>query len=114
MVIARGEIWWANLSPSQGTEQSGIRPALIVQMDRANAASPHTIVAPLTTKIRQKTLRSHVLLNAGEGGTTQDAVVLCEQIRVIDKGRLRNRMGTLAADRMDEVEVALKVILDLS
>ncbi len=54
------------------------------------------------------------LLNAGEGGTTQDAVVLCEQIRVIDKGRLRNRMGPLTADRMEEVEVALKVILDLS
>ncbi len=113
MVIARGEIWWANLSPTQGTEQSGIRPVLIVQTDRANAASPHTIVVPLTTKIRQKTLRSHVLLNTGEGGTTQDAVILCEQIRVIDKGRLRTLMGTLEADRMDEVDQALKVILDL-
>lgn len=114
MVIARGEIWWANLSPTQGTEQSGIRPVLIVQMDRANAASPHTIVVPLTTKIRQKTLRSHVRLTAGEGGTTEDAVILCEQIRVIDKGRLRNRMGALSDERMDEVDAALKVILDLA
>ena len=114
MVIARGEIWWANLSPTQGSEQSGVRPVLIVQMDRANAASPHTIVAPLTTKIRHKTLRSHVPLTACEGGTTQDAVILCEQLRVIDKGRLRTRMGALSSDRMDEVDAALKVILDLS
>lgn len=114
MVIARGEIWWANLSPTQGTEQSGVRPVLIVQMDRANAASPHTIIVPLTTKIRQKTLRSHVQLKAGDGGTTQDAVILCEQVRVIDKSRLRTRMGTLTSDRMNEVEAALKVILDLS
>ena len=114
MVIVRGEIWWANLSPTQGTEQSGIRPVLIVQTDRANAASPHTIAVPLTTKIRQKTLPSHVPLKAGDGGTTQDAVILCEQIRVIDKGRLRTRMGALTPGQMDEVEVALKVILDLS
>lgn len=114
MVIARGEIWWANLSPTQGTEQSGIRPVLIVQMDRANTASPHTIVVPLTTRIRQKTLRSHVRLNAGEGETTEDAVILCEQIRVIDKSRLRNRMGALSDERMDEVDAALKVILDLA
>lgn len=113
MVIARGEIWWANLSPTQGTEQSGIRPVLIVQMDRANAASPHTIIVPLTTKIRQKVLKSHVRLSIGEGGTTEDAVILCEQIRVIDKGRLRNRMGMLSDERMEEVDVALKVILDL-
>lgn len=114
MVIARGELWWADLSPTQGTEQSGVRPVLIVQTDKANAASPHTIVVPLTTKIRQKLLRSHVLLSAGEGGTTQDAVILCEQIRVIDKRRLRTQMGTLTPERMDEIEVALKTILDLS
>lgn len=114
MVIMRGDIWWADLSPTQGSEQSGVRPVLVVQTDRANVASPHTIVVPLTTKIRQKLLRSHVVLNTGEGGTTQDAVILCEQIRVVDKRRLRTQMGSLTAERMDEVELALKAILDLS
>lgn len=76
MVISRGEIWWADLSPTKGTEQAGVRPVLIVQMDRANAASPHTIIAPLTTKIRSRILKSHVPVTAGEGGTTQDGVVL--------------------------------------
>ena len=114
MVIARGEIWWADLSPTQGTEQSGIRPVVIVQMDRANVASPHTIIVPLTTKIRHKLLRSHVQLHKGDGGTTEDAVVLCEQIRVVDKRRLRTQMGTLTDAQVEEIGVALKVILDLS
>ena len=114
MVIVRGEIWWADLSPTQGTEQSGVRPVLIVQTDRANVAGPHTIIVPLTTKIRHKLLRSHVPLKTGDGGTTEDAVILCVQIRVIDKRRLRTRMGTLTEAQMDEVEIALKVILDLT
>ena len=113
MVISRGEIWWADLSPTKGTEQSGVRPVLIVQMDRANAASPHTIVVPLTTKIRSRILKSHVAVAAGEGGTTQDGVVLCEQIRVIDKQRLQSRMGLLSDARMEEVDIALKSILDI-
>ena len=85
MVIARGEIWWANLAPTIGTEQSGRRPVVIVQTDKANSASPHTIIVPLTTKIRSRQLKSHVAVVAGDGGTTQDGVILCEQIRVIDK-----------------------------
>lgn len=113
MVIARGEIWWADLSPTQGAEQSGVRPVLTVQADKANVASPHTIIVPLTTKIRHKLLRSHVPLHVGDGGTTEDGVILCEQIRVVDKRRLRTRMGLLTPALMDEVEVALKVILDL-
>lgn len=56
MVIVRGEVWWAELSPTLGTEQSGVRPVVVVQTDKANAASPHTIIVPLTTKIRQRTL----------------------------------------------------------
>ena len=114
MVIARGELWWADLAPTKGTEQSGRRPVLIVQMDKANSASPHTIIVPLTTKIRSRQLKSHVAVVAGDGGTTQDGVILCEQIRVIDKQRLQSRLGLLSDTRMSEVDVALKTILDLS
>ena len=114
MVITRGELWWADLAPTKGTEQSGRRPVLIVQMDKANSASPHTIIVPVTTKIRSRQLKSHVAVAAGDGGTTQDGVILCEQIRVIDKQRLQSRMGRLSEAQMVEVDVALKAILDLS
>jgi mRNA interferase MazF len=86
---------------------------LIVQTDRANPHSPHTIVVPFTTKIRQKLLPSHVLVPAGEGGLTQDSVALCEQIRVTDTGRLLARLGDLSAPRMIEVDDALRTILEL-
>src|SRR5437016_8820071 len=113
MAVNRGEVWMADLAPTVGTEQSGIRPVLIVQTDRANAHSPHTIVVPFTTRIRQRLLPSHVLVPAGEGGLTQDSVALCEQIRVLDAGRLVARLGTLSAARMKEIGDALRIILDL-
>jgi mRNA interferase MazF len=84
----RGEVWRADLSPTRGTEQAGVRPVLIVQTDRANPHSPHTIIVPFTSKIRSRLLPSHVLVPAGEGGLTQDSVTLCEQIRVMDHSRL--------------------------
>jgi len=86
---------------------------LVVQTDRANPHSPHTIIVPFTTKIRQKVLPSHVLVPAGEGGLTQDSVALCEQIRVIDNSRLLARLGDLPTPRMTEVDDALRAILQL-
>ena len=83
MAVTRGEVWRADLSPAHGTEQAGVRPVLVIQTDRANPHSPHTIIVPFTTRIRQKLLPSHVLVPAGEGGLTQDSVALCEQIRVV-------------------------------
>jgi mRNA-degrading endonuclease toxin of MazEF toxin-antitoxin module len=73
-----------DLSPVVGTEQAGIRPALVVQIDRANTVSPHTIIVPFTTRIRRAVLSSHALIPAGIGGLTHDSVALCEQIRIID------------------------------
>src|SRR5262245_14783895 len=102
----RGEVWRADLSPSRGTEQVGVRPVLIVQNDRANAASPHTIIVPFTSRIRQRLLPSHVFVPAGEGGLTQDSVALCEQIRIIDLGRLLTKLGDLPAPRMQDVDGA--------
>ena len=83
------------LNPVVGTEQAGIRPVVILQIDRANAVSPHTIIAPFTSKIRRAFLPSHVFVPSGVGGLTQDSVVLCEQIRVIDKSRIIRVIGHL-------------------
>ncbi|HYT94757.1 MAG TPA: type II toxin-antitoxin system PemK/MazF family toxin [Gemmataceae bacterium] len=113
MAVKRGEVWRADLSPARGTEQAGVRPVLIVQTDRANPSSPHTIIVPFTTRIRRKMLPSHVLVPAGEGGLTQDSVALCEQIRVIDTDRLMSLLGNLSAARMKEVDDALRAILEL-
>jgi len=102
-----------DLSPVVGTEQSGIRPALIIQIDRANEKSPHTIIIPFTTKIREPILPSHVKIAAGIGGLTKDSVLLCEQIRVIDRKRLVRKLGNIGEENLQKVRVTLKVILGL-
>lgn len=111
--IARGDVVLCDLNPVVGTEQAGIRPAVVLQIDRANAVSPHTIIAPFTTKIRQAILPSHVLVPIGVGGLTQDSVVLCEQIRVIDKRRILRVLGHLDTTYMQQIGKALTVILGL-
>jgi mRNA interferase MazF len=113
VAVKRGEVWKADLSPTRGTEQSGVRPVVVVQTDRANPHSPHTIIVPFTTRIRAKLLPSHALVPAGEGGLTQDSVALCEQVRVVDQGRLLARLGDLSASRMQQISDALRIILDL-
>ena len=85
VTVSRGDVVLCDLNPVVGTEQAGVRPAVILQTDRANAVSPHTIVAPFTAKIRQVLLPSHAFVPAGAGGLSQDSVLLCEQIRVVDK-----------------------------
>jgi len=111
--VKRGEIWWADVSPTVGTEQSGLRPVLIVQTDRANPHSPHTIIVPFTTKIRRKILPSHVFVPAPESNLPKDSVILCEQVRVIDKQRLIRKVTALTEKRLSEVNFALKEILSL-
>ena len=113
MAVKRGELWLADLSPTRGTEQSGTRPVLIVQTDRANPHSPHTIIIPFTTRIRSKFLPSHVMVPKGEGGLSQDSVALAEQIRVLDHDRLIHKVGGLSSTRMQEVDDALRAILEL-
>jgi mRNA interferase MazF len=111
--INRGDIVLCDLNPVVGTEQAGVRPVLVLQIDRANAASPHTIIAPFTTKIRRVLLSSHVFVPAGIGGLRQDSVLLCEQIRVSDKSRLVKVLGNLDDIYMQEVAKALCAILGL-
>lgn len=113
MAVNRGEVWWADLAPTRGSEQSGVRPVVIVQTDRANPHSRHTIIVPFTTRVRQQILPSHALVPAGEGGLAQDSVALCEQIRVIDTTRLRTKLGKLSNRQMQQVTDAMKAILDL-
>ncbi len=95
VTITRGDVVLCDLNPVVGTEQAGVRPIAILQIDRANAASPRTIIAPFTTQICHSTLPSHVFVPAGNGGLSQDSVLLCEQVRVIDKRRIRRVLGHL-------------------
>jgi mRNA interferase MazF len=113
VTITRGDVALCDLNPVVGTEQTGIRPVVILQIDRANAVSPHTIIAPFTTKIRRALLPSHVFVPAGVGGLSQDSVILCEQIRVIDKRRIIKVLGHLDDPHMVEIAKALSVILGL-
>jgi mRNA interferase MazF len=114
VAIKRGDIILCDFNPVIGTEQSGIRPAVIIQIDRANAASPHTIVAPLTSRIRKSLLPSHVFVPIGIANLTQDSVILCEQIRVIDKSRIIRVIGHLDKEYIIQLNVALFTILGLS
>lgn len=113
VTITRGDVVLCDLNPVVGTEQAGIRPAAILQIDRANAASPHTIIAPFTTRIRRSLLPSHVFVPAGSGGLSQDSVLLCEQVRVIDKRRIMRVLGHLDDPILDDIGQALRTILGI-
>jgi mRNA interferase MazF len=113
VTISRGDVVLCDLNPVVGTEQAGVRPAVILQTDRANTVSPHTIIAPFTTKIRQVLLPSHVFVPVGAGGLSRDSVALCEQIRVIDKRRIVRVLGHLDARYLAEIERALCTVLEL-
>jgi len=113
VTVQRGDVVLCDLNPVIGTEQAGIRPVVILQIDRANAASPHTIIAPFTTKIRTALLPSHVVIPAGSGGLQQESVLLCEQLRVVDKRRLIRVWGRLDDADMNRIAEALRIILGL-
>lgn len=113
MEVRRGDIFLVDLNPVVGTEQAGIRPALVIQIDRANVSSPHTIIIPFTTRIKETVLPSHVKIPSEVGGLAEDSILLCEQIRVIDKRRLVRRIGNIGEENLGKVDTALKVILGL-
>ena len=110
-LVYRGEIYYANLSPSQGSEQGGHRPVVIVQNNTGNKHAPTTIVAPITSQIGKKPLPTHILFNGC--GMPKDSVILLEQIRTIDKGRLRQRMGQLPPEKVEVLDSAIKISLGL-
>lgn len=110
----RGDLFFANLNPVLGSEQGGIRPVLIVQNDRGNASSPTTIVAAVTSRIGGRPLPTHLLLPAQRYGLDKDSVVLLEQIRTIDRRRLKNRIARLLPVDMAALEKGLRASFGLS
>lgn len=111
--VKRGDIYYADLSPVIGSEQGGLRPVLIVQNDTGNKHSPTVIAAAITSQIGKARLPTHIELEAQNFGLSKDSVVLLEQIRTIDKSRLKDRMGKLDPNVMDRVDNAIAVSFGL-
>lgn len=113
MQIHRGDIYYADLSPVVGSEQGGVRPVLIVQNDVGNRFSPTVIAAAITSQQTKANLPTHITLNSADSGLAKDSIVLLEQVRTIDKHRLKERMGKLDADSMHQVDHALSISFGL-
>lgn len=113
-MIKRGEIYFAQLNPVIGSEQGGIRPVLVVQNDIGNQYSPTTIILAITSQINKAKLPTHVELKAKTYGMERDSVILAEQIRTIDKTRLKQRIAVLNEETMNKVNQALSVSLGLN
>lgn len=113
VIVKRGDIYYADLSPVVGSEQGGIRPVLVVQNDVGNKYSPTVIAAAVTSQINKAKMPTHIELAAKEYGLNKDSVILLEQIRTIDKKRLREKIGHLDENLMSDVNEALLVSFGL-
>ncbi len=113
LTVRRGDIYYADLSPVVGSEQGGIRPVLIVQNDVGNKYSPTVIAAAITSRTAKSKLPTHIEVYADKYGLARDSVILLEQIRTIDKKRLREKMGHLDEDVMNRVNDAITVSFGL-
>lgn len=111
LAIKRGEIYYADLSPVVGSEQGGIRPVIIIQNDIGNKYSPTVIVAAITSQLTKAKIPTHVELSAREYNLPKDSVILLEQIRTIDKRRLKERISNLDSAKMHKVDLATLVSL---
>ena len=111
--VKRGDIFYADLSPVVGSEQGGTRPVLIVQNDTGNRHSPTVIAAAITSQTGKARLPTQITIAGGSVGLTKDSVILQEQIRTIDKRRLREHMGRLDEKQMQQVDNAIKVSFGL-
>ena len=114
MEVIRGDIFIADLDPVMGSEQGGIRPVLIVQNDRGNRFSPTVICAAMTSRLGKHDLPTHVWIAAKESGLERDSLVLCEQIRTLEKRRLRTKEGHVAGLSMLRVNRALAAALGMA
>ena len=111
--IKRGDIYYADLSPVVGSEQGGVRPVLIIQNDVGNKYSPTVIAAAITSRMGKTKLPTHIDVYAARAGLARDSVVLLEQVRTLDKRRLKEKMGHLDEDIMTEIDNAIAVSLGL-
>ena len=112
-LVKRGDIYYADLSPVVGSEQGGMRPVLIVQNDTGNKHSPTVIAAAITSQTGKARLPTHIELEAKTYGLSKDSVILLEQIRTIDKKRLKERMGRVDDSLMNQVDNAIAVSFGL-
>ena len=113
MIVKRGDIYYADLSPVVGSEQGGIRPVLVIQNDIGNKYSPTVIAAAITSQINKAKMPTHIKLAAKDYGLNEDSVILLEQIRTIDKRRLREKIGRIDDGLMASVNNALSISFGL-
>ncbi|MBQ6795462.1 MAG: type II toxin-antitoxin system PemK/MazF family toxin [Clostridia bacterium] len=113
MIVKRGDIFYADLSPVIGSEQGGTRPVLVVQNDVGNKYSPTVIAAAITSRINKAKLPTHIEIDAARYGLNKDSVILLEQVRTIDKKRLREKIGKLDEVQMIKVNDALSISFGL-
>jgi mRNA interferase MazF len=102
--VRRGEIWLADLNPTRGSEQAGIRPVLIFQNDVVSKFTTTVLAIPLTTNLRRASLPFCVQVSKGEGGLASDSIVLCHQVRVLDKARLQRKLGIVSQETLAMIE----------
>ncbi len=114
MIIKRGDIFYADLRPVVGSEQGGVRPVLIIQNDMGNRHSPTVICAAITSKMNKAKLPTHVEIDASRYQLVKDSVILLEQVRTIDKSRLRERVCHLDDEILERIDKALLISLALS
>ena len=108
-MVKRGDIFYADLSPVVGSEQGGVRPVLVVQNDVGNKYSPTVIITAITSQINKAKLPTHIELPGDDYGLSKDSVILAEQIRTIDKRRLKEKIGHLDDSLMENINTALKI-----
>ncbi len=113
MIIKRGDIYYADLRPVVGSEQGGVRPVLIIQNDAGNRHSPTVICAAITSKMNKAKLPTHVEINASRSDLVKDSVILLEQLRTIDKRRLKDKVCHLDSEMLKTVNHALMISLEL-
>jgi len=109
----RGDIYLADLNPSRGSEQAGVRPVILVQRQNLDRFTRTVVVIPVTTNLRRAQIPGTVLIPVGEGGLSQESVALCYQIVVIDRQRLQRQLGTLSAVYLQQLGEAIRYTLDL-
>ncbi|WP_163540005.1 type II toxin-antitoxin system PemK/MazF family toxin [Gracilibacillus sp. YIM 98692] len=114
MIVKRGDVYFADLSPVVGSEQGGVRPVLVLQNDIGNRFSPTVIVAAITAQIQKAKLPTHVEIDAKKYGFERNSVILLEQIRTIDKQRLTDKITQLDSNMMERIDKGLEISLGLT
>ena len=114
MEIIRGDIYYADLSPVVGSEQGGVRPVLVIQNDVGNKFSPTVIIAAITSQLTKAKLPTHIELNKEKYNLPKDSVVLLEQIRTLDKRRLKEKVSSVDGGKMQQIDIAMMISLGIT